>query len=264
MDAQRFRALPATFGLYFFWQFAGLIVIFVFLLPLAGDGGGIAGVVLMLILTVAGSTRILSRLFEESVFGRPFAYALYLGVLTLAGNVGVGPSASYLSDLIWRESVGPISAADAPACFRAGRFLFTDARVEADLSSYLRQSSGRKTSGRTLRIAPIVPFGWTKALPVPAWAVCSEACGWKADWRAAIRAHPNDRELHLHLKRNAEQRYGLKSAPDAPLLVWTKDPDAAFRNEAASAGIVLLILAALWLIGVLIAYRARFSRNDNT
>ncbi|MCF7837600.1 MAG: hypothetical protein K9N49_03130 [Candidatus Marinimicrobia bacterium] len=139
----------------------------------------------------------------------------------------------------------------------ATRFRFQDARVRDDLRSTIRASSSNPSTGqRTETVhhaAPIVDAHWTPDDPVWAWAVASGQSihleDWNEPFRAAVRLSSFAPEEEY---RKAIAQSGLRSPPDAALLVWVADPDAAVQGWRDGARFTIKVFTAVWLVLMLV------------
>lgn len=157
-----------------------------------------------------------------------------------------------------RVSVAEIAVADAPRRTDAQVLVFSDVRVASEL--VVTWTTRRSPGGQELHyaMAPLVPADWQRGTPVPAWRVCS---GGDADWcrwalshpvRATQRLNAVDEERYRPGVAEMTQRFGLTSAPGAPLLQLTTPP--AERAEAAVTGMIFMPILGfvVWLLGLLL------------
>lgn len=157
-----------------------------------------------------------------------------------------------------RVSVAEIAVADAPRRTDAQVLLFSDVRVASEF--VVTWTTRRSPGGQELHyaMAPLVPADWQRGTPVPAWRVCS---GGDADWcrwalshpvRATQRLNAADEERYRPGVAEMTQRFGLTSAPGAPLLQLTTPP--AERAEAAVTGMIVMPILGfvVWLLGLLL------------
>jgi len=183
--------------------------------------------------------------------------------MILCGFLGSFFGAYYLDELreleaqLVRSNVVRDVALDALGAQPAGRVVYLrDATLSA---TYVGGSEHKRRRGKVdvYRAAPVVTPGWTRADPVPAWAVfrtnnsmiggTSEADG-LATWATPARAGfivANDGQYREAIA-DAERRHGLRSAPGAPLLEW-RDPDAKRRGYRDRFWKVLLVTQLVWL-----------------
>lgn len=156
-----------------------------------------------------------------------------------------------------RITVAEISVVDAPARTNAQVLIFSDVRVATDFTVTW---TTRRPSGQELHyaMAPLVPTDWQRSTPVPAWRVCS---GGDADWcpwalsqpvRATQRVSAADEERYRSSLAEMTKRFGLTSAPGAPLLQLTTPPSQ--RAEAAMTGVIFMPILGFvaWLLGLLL------------
>lgn len=156
-----------------------------------------------------------------------------------------------------RTTVVEIATADAPRNAEAQVLFFKDARVATEFTHIW---TGRRPSGGQevhYALAPVVPQDWQPGMPVPAWRACN---GGDAAWctqalaypmRAAQRVAPADTDAYRPGLDAMAQRFGLVSAPGAPLLHLTTPP--AERADGALTGMILMPVLgfAVWLVGLL-------------
>lgn len=157
-----------------------------------------------------------------------------------------------------RTVVAEVGVSEAPTHGDVQVLLLRDARVAAEFAA---RWTSRPTSGGAEQhhaAAPLVPPDWQRTTPVPAWRVCSGgAAGWcehalAQPVRAARRLTATEAARYRDGIADAERRFGLVSAPAAPLLQLTTPP--ADRARAAVTGMVFVPLAGFvaWLLGLLI------------
>ncbi len=166
--------------------------------------------------------------------------ALGLGGLMLCGMAGI--LATGIEIPLFGATVRNIPVAQATAYPGAAIFHFTDGRVlsRADWDVTVYGSTSKSTSSHelyTLGIAPIVGDGWTPDQPITAWAVTSSPnsgmplTDWSRPSRAGVRAVSSEVEDLRKAIVNVQERDGLKSAPDAVLIHWLDDPEAAVAGQ---------------------------------
>jgi hypothetical protein len=157
-----------------------------------------------------------------------------------------------------RTTAAEIPVADAPRHGEAQVLVFSDARVATEFTHAWTSVSSARGPEVHRAMAPLVPQGWQRGMPVPAWRVCS---GGDADWcpkalaypvRAAQRLGDADVTRYKPEVAQAERRYGLASAAGAPLLYLTQPP--AERAAAAVTGMILMPILGfvVWLLGLLL------------
>ncbi len=169
-----------------------------------------------------------------------------------------------------RIAVAEVTVAEASRYRDAQVLIFTDARVATE---FTHTWTSRPPAGKAEMhhaMAPLVPQGWQRGTPVPAWRVCS---GGDADWcrqalahpvRAAQRLKETEATRYQPIVAEAERRFGLASAPGAPLLHLTTPP--AERAEGAVTGMIFMPILGFvaWLLGLLLWRGVRRLRSAVT
>jgi hypothetical protein len=157
---------------------------------------------------------------------------------------GSGLMISSVAELSGGQHVRGISVAQAPEFPQATLFVFRDGHVEADLvAEYVTNSADSTVHDFA---APLVPEGWTREQPVPAWAVSTVSP--QADWRQPLRgALGSPAPAALEAVRSAEEKQHLQSAPHAPALRWLADPDADIERQRRMAWLLALGAHGIWL-----------------
>jgi hypothetical protein len=151
-----------------------------------------------------------------------------------------------------------IALGELPHYRYATQFQFTDARVATEFGAVAdgHRLNGASASG-VWRAAPIVPASWTPADPVPAWAVAVVSGygpldfrtprNWQQNYRAAVRYVATGFSPAQTAIARADERYGLTSAPGAPLLYWVEEPRAVIADERTFIAWVMFAGVTTWL-----------------
>ena len=166
-----------------------------------------------------------------------------------------------------RVTVAEIAVAEAPRHPDAQVLIFTDARVATEFTHTWTSRPPAGGPDMHHAMAPLVPRGWQRGMPVSAWRVCG---GGDADWCQQALAHPvraaqrlKDAEAtrYQSVVAEAERRFGLASAPGAPLLHLTTPP--AERADGAVTGMIFMPILGfvVWLLGLLLWRAARRMRG---
>jgi len=185
---------------------------------------------------------------------------LALGGLVICATAGI--FASSVEGPLFGETVRGIPVAQAAAYRGAAIFHFSDGRVLADrewsLPVYGESKGVAEHELYRLRIAPIVGEGWTPDQPITAWAVTSAPNSGmpRGDWsrpsRAGLRATTSsDADIRAAIA-SAGRIYGLNTVPDAVLLHWLDDPEAAVAGQYWRLFNIFLVCAVLWAILLLV------------
>lgn len=122
------------------------------------------------------------------------------------------------------DTVSNIMVADAPEYSSETVFYFRDGKVLKDYLGYV-PIMGRRYKVGDAYVAPIVPDDWKPTDPVPAWAYAeyNSPDAWDEDLRAGIReAYDGIKEDAV---KDAETSYRIHSAENAPILMWTANPE---------------------------------------
>lgn len=232
---------------------------FAFLLLSADNVGGLFVVIAVGAIALGGAVALLTR------------QTAMVAAIVLGAFVGTFASA-YLLDSLRdlevqldhvRRQVPPSGFADA----EAGTVVtLRDATLRSDLvgGSIVER---RRGGTEQVRVAPIVPPGWTPADPVPAWAGFRTSDSWiggstEADGLAAWAVAANAGFVVAHDRfydaaiANAEERHHLRAVASAPIL-WWRDPDAEHTSRVRNLAIALLATQGLWLLSTINLWRAR-------
>ncbi|WP_043434225.1 hypothetical protein [Cystobacter fuscus] len=147
-----------------------------------------------------------------------------------------------------------------------GAFHLLGATQRTDLA--FERAFGREGTGlRNVKLAPIVPRGWTPAQPVPAWLLCrqydsayEEDCRWgfnTEDVVDTVVPSALGSANGAQLMEEAASAAGLQNAPGAKLLSRTDDADGAVL------GVVLRgLLLPLFFVGAFVVL-ARIGRHHD-
>ncbi len=171
------------------------------------------------------------------------------------------------------ETIRGISVDDAIRYPQASRFYFTDGIVMKFFTAkyvdivYTRSGTNiRQPTSYYYYAAPLVRNEGADIGVINAW-VCAryaeDMTYWKDSYRAAIRVGSQDLPYFRKAIALAENKYNLKSSPDAPVLKWVKSPDAEIDRlflTAAGSSIFWMVLFWSGIIGFHI-YR-KFSGDE--
>lgn len=147
-----------------------------------------------------------------------------------------------------------------------GAFHLLGAMQRTDLA-FERAFEREGTGLRNVKLAPIVPRGWTPEQPVPAWLLCrqydsayEEDCRWDfntQDVADAVVPSALGSANGAQLMEEAASAAGLQNAPGAKLLSRTDDADEAVL------GVVLRgLLLPLFFVGAFVVL-ARIGRHHD-
>lgn len=178
-----------------------------------------------------------------------------LGLVALFGFIGVAAEAA-----LWLRLGGGVEArlasvAEAPAAPEATRLVFPEATARADLAGEARSRIPR-SAGPPVELSafavPLVPQGWDRAQPVPAFLVCAEtraatpcAATFPARLTEAFRATPRPEAAQAALAL-----HGLTAVAE-PAFLATTDEIAAERARAGWMALAWPVLAWLaWAAGL--------------
>ncbi|HZF00129.1 MAG TPA: hypothetical protein VE981_24175 [Planctomycetota bacterium] len=144
----------------------------------------------------------------------------------------------------------PLSDAAKPEYAGFDVFRFSDGKVD------IRHIQRRTTVARNGRVnyfmAPVLPPDWKSGDPVPAWVAGEDINGnrpgsWDEDWRGGYRIG-----LETHYQEMVESSGpSHKTAPNAPILTWSKEPKAELLRVAWLEFGGFLLIDAIGLIAVL-------------
>lgn len=178
-----------------------------------------------------------------------------LGLIGLFGFVGVAAEASLWLRLGGAVDARPASVAEAPAYPEASRLAFAEASVRGDLTGEARSSIPR-SAGPPVELSafavPVVPAGWDRSQPVPAFLVCAQpreaapcAAAFPASLTEAFRATPRPEAAQAALVL-----HGLTAVPN-PAYLATTEEIAAERARAGGMALAWPLLAWLaWAAGL--------------
>lgn len=149
------------------------------------------------------------------------------------------------------DTVSGIMVSDAPKYTSETVFYFLDGKVMKDYLGY-EPIMGRRYKVGDAYVAPIVPDDWKPNDPVPAWAYAEYKYpdAWDEELRAGIReAYDGIKEEAV---KDAETSYHIRSVEDAPILMWTAQPERElhfYRGLNRIVFIVFLVVFSLvfWL-----------------
>lgn len=189
------------------------------------------------------------------------------GFFAMAGGFGSQFALERYQELASGTSVTLASIADAPRHPEATRFVVSDIRVARPFIGRTQrtvvQMIGAGPSPRTfsIQVMPLVPAGWTRDRPVPAWLACTTTPGFdclqrsERDLSRTIRARDYDLDYYREAIADSRRRHGVTSANDAPILEGSGDPFDTPEFYLAGVVVLPLIAFALWAISV-IGWRA--------
>lgn len=183
---------------------------------------------------------------------------LLAGFLAAGGTSGTLHFAARLHELAGGELARLASIAQAPEHPTASRFTFTAAQPA---SAFRGAANGTRNVGKNREsrrwstlAAPLVPTGWTRDQPVPAWLVCQSGGDTTCLRRTAATLDsaviPPQRE-RADLRAavdDAIARHGLVEAKDAPMLVAMPDIDGEIGRLTLWTWCAPLGAFGLWLV----------------
>lgn len=178
-----------------------------------------------------------------------------LGLVGLFGFIGVAAEAA-----LWFRLGGAVDArlesvAAAPSFPEASRLAFPEAIARGDLAGEARSSIPR-SAGPPVELSafavPVVPAGWDRSQPVPAFLVCAQprdsvpcATAFPPRLTEAFRTTPRPEAA-----RAALALHGLTAVPN-PAFLATTDEIAAERARAGWMALAWPLLAWLaWAAGL--------------
>ncbi len=207
---------------------------------------------------------ILPVLFGFAAMFRWGSMALIVaGFFAIVAGFGSQIAYERYAELSRGEAVTLASIADAPRHPEATRFVVEDARAVPALAGHARrtiiQRSNQGPSPRvvSLQAVPLVPAGWTRSQPVPAWLTCSTTPGFdcrsqiEGDVRRTVRVRDYEVDHYREAIADARRRHNVASAEGAPILEVSSDPVGAPAFYLAGAAVVPLIVFALWALSIL-------------
>ena len=122
-------------------------------------------------------------------------------------------------------------------CFDATRFIVTDVRAEASVTGRAQRTTTRSFGAgpRDERwvhlVRALVPAGWQRTQPVPAWIACTTSPGFDClsglDAKGIVRIRRDEIDHFRPAIADAERRHRVVSAADAPIVEASSDPAAA-------------------------------------
>lgn len=216
----------------------GLVILTHLVGPLK-NGLAMFGVWLLQLILIMG----LAGWVNEKMGGRGWLFIVVI-LLAVYGLV-YGLMLGHIPTLFrLRETpVIPVRDAARPEYADCDVFHFADGSVDV---AHIRR---RTTVGRNGRVncflAPVLPPDWKSGDPVPAWVGGSEISNlrpgcWDEDWRGGCRIGLDP--TYEEMAREESSRHA--SAPNAPVLTWSKDPAADLRR------------VGLWELGIFLAIDA--------
>ena len=194
------------------------------------------------------------------------------GFFAMAGGMGSQIAFDRYLELSRGSAVTLSSIVDAPLHPEATRFVVDDVRAIRSLSGSSRQTTtryggaGPNQSHWVLHVMPLVPRGWTRNLPVPAWIGCTTTPGFDCLNESArgvdrtVRVRDYDLVFYQRAVANTEQRHRLNSAAGAPILEAFEDPVRApdiFLVRSVWVPLAVYGLWAMMLIGWRVWRRVR-------
>ncbi len=185
------------------------------------------------------------------------------GFFAMAGGLGSQIALERYAELTRGAAVTLASIAEAPLHPDATRFIVSDVRAvrvyigRAQRTILVRSGAGPTPQIVAIQVMPLVPAGWTRDQPVPAWLACSTTPGFdcfrsgESGGSRIVRVRDYDLSYYREAILDARRRHGVTSENGAPILETNSDPFGA--PEFYLAGVVALPLGAylLWVIGVL-------------
>lgn len=196
-----------------------------------------------------------------------FALYLRLGTLSmlLAGFLAAGGAsgtlyfAARLHELAGGELVRLASVTQAPEHANASRFVFAAAQPA---SAFRGTASGTRSAGKkkepqrwSTLATPLVPAGWRRDQPVPAWLVCQGAGGdgsclprGGATLESAVIPPRGERADLRAAVDDALARHRLVEAKGAPMLVAMPDIDGEIDTLTLWTWCAPLGAFGLWLV----------------
>jgi len=145
------------------------------------------------------------------------------------------------------DTVSGIMVADAPKYPSETVFYFLDGKVMKDYLGY-EPIMGRRYKVGDAYVAPIVPDDWKPTDPVPAWAYAeyNSPDAWDQELRAGIReAYDGIKEEAV---KDAEESYRIKSAENAPILMWIDNPERELQLYKGINRILLIVFVVIFTL----------------
>ncbi len=183
------------------------------------------------------------------------------GFFAMAGVIGSQVTYDRYMELARGTVVTLDSVVEMPRHPEATRFIVGDVRaVQALAASASRTTStggaGPRVHHYLYHVMPLVPRGWQRSEPVPAWIGCSAErrdgsdCLKKSGREAyrSVRVGDYDLGFYEAAVLEAEKEHGLASAEGAPIVEISSDPAAAPAKYFAASLLVPLAVYGLWAI----------------
>ncbi len=144
-------------------------------------------------------------------------------------------------------TVSGIMVSDAPKYTSETVFHFLDGKVMKDYYGY-EPIMGRHYKVGDAYVAPIVPDDWKPSDPVPAWAYSEYRSPeeWDQEFRAGVRQSYD--EVKQDAIKDAEKENYIKSAENAPILMWTNKPEREVAITRGLNRILFFSFALIWSI----------------
>ena len=181
------------------------------------------------------------------------------GFFAMAGVIGSQVTYDRYMELARGTVVTLDSVAEMPRHPEATRFIVGDVRaVPAFAASASRTTStggaGPRVHHYLYHVMPLVPRGWKRNEPVPAWIGCSAErrdgsdCLKKSarEVQGSVRVGDYDLGFYEAAVLEAEKEHGLASAEGAPIVEISSDPAGAPVNYFAASLIIPLAVYGLW------------------
>ena len=185
------------------------------------------------------------------------------GFFAMAAGIGSQLAFERHTELASGTAVTLGSIAEAPRHLEATRFIVTDVCPARTFSSNMQRTivrqfgAGPREERWTLQIMPLVPTGWTRDRPVPAWIACTTTPGFDClrriddDVSRTVCVRDYDVGFFRTAIANAERRHGLTSAAAAPVLETSGDPIGAPEVYLAGTAVVPLAVFGLWAVALM-------------
>ena len=176
-------------------------------------------------------------------------------------TAGVSGVFGLLAGFLGASALAPVGAL-FPIRIERG-VLVSDLPVHHDASGWVMRDgmpapaymgTHKDDEGHPYHAAPLVPSGWDRTQPVPAWVTCADGdCqkDWVAPWHAGLRWTQDTREFQGAIQ-DALEHHHLTSATNAPLVKWVRDPVAGIKSQVVDGivclggALALTGLVALW------------------
>jgi len=191
------------------------------------------------------------------------------GFFALAGGLALILSYGAALSMVEGELAAVGSVAEAPAHATATRFTFADARLRAELRGEVKGETlaNKSRTAWAVQVAPLVPAGWTREQPVPAFVACDTTPGFDCLGRfpaqvsgAVLFAGPHAADGARAVEVAVADR-GLTVARGAPLLAPVDDPDAEPKRRWVLGLGLCALTWLLWAGGLVAARGAEFVRR---